>query len=131
MPIWAWDAPSYCWMTTRRQWPLSGVVFNWAWVLLFLMTGDEEAARDALDHAMEGNSHVAPLLVGVGRESEVVTAPFVASGSEDEAHLCIQILGEAWERSGLAQMWLYKVLVDMGLVESLDEESEGEPPAAH
>jgi tetratricopeptide (TPR) repeat protein len=122
----------------QRSWDLleeyddeSTAVFNWAWVLLFLMTGDEEAARDALGHAMECNPHVAVLLVGMGAEPEDELPPRVVPGSEQEAYLCLDILGEAWEMWGAAQWWLYNVLVDMGLVESEDDETEGEPPSAH
>ncbi|MEN8006396.1 MAG: hypothetical protein ABFS42_05240 [Candidatus Krumholzibacteriota bacterium] len=122
----------------QRSWDLleeydddARAVFNWAWVLLFLMTGDEEAARDALNHAMEKNPHVALLLVGMGAEPEDELPALVVPGSEEEAYLCLDILGEAWEMWGTAQWWLFNVLVDMGLIEPEDEETAGDPPSAH
>lgn len=122
----------------QRSWDLleeyddeTGAVFNWAWVLLFLMTGDEEAARDALNHAMEHNPHVALLLVGLGAESDEDLPPVIVPGSEEEAFLCLDVLGEAWEMWGAAQWWLYNVLVDLGLVEAEDDEPGGQPPSAH
>ncbi len=122
----------------QRSWDLledynddAGAVFNWAWVLLFLMVGDEDAARDALNHAMEANPQVALLLVGMGAEPEDELPPLIVPGSEHEAYLCLDILGEAWEMWGAAQWWLYNVLVDMGLIESDDGDIAGEPPSAH
>lgn len=100
----------------------SGAVFNWARVLLLLMTGDEGAARDAVDHAMAANPHVAFMLVGMGQDSSEELSPYIKTGSEEEALFCVQVLGEAWERSGFAQMWLYRLMGDLGLVERLDGE---------
>lgn len=122
----------------QRSWDLleeyddeTRAVFNWAWVLLFLMTGDEDAARDALNHAMESNPHVAVLLVGMGPEPAGELPALIVPGGRDEAYLCLDILGEAWEMWGGAQWWLYNVLVDLGLVEPEDEETEGDPPSSH
>ena len=122
----------------QRSWDLleeynddAGAVSNWAWVLLFLMVGDEDAARDALNHAMEANPQVALLLVGMGAEPEEELPPLIVPGSEQEAYLCLDILGEAWEMWGAAQWWLYNVLVDMGLIENDGEEIAGDTPSAH
>jgi tetratricopeptide (TPR) repeat protein len=118
----------------QRSWDLleeydddASAIYGWAWVLLFLMTGDEEAAQDSLDHALNGNAHVAPWLLGMVDEE---TADFddlpaqVEIGSQDEARLCAGILGEAWARTGPAQVWLHEVLVEMGLLDPLDETPE-------
>jgi len=123
----------------QRSWDLleehddeSGAAFAWAWVLLFLLNGDEGGARDALDHAMSCNPHVALYLVGLGPDSdEEPLPPYVKVGSEDEAQLCVQILGEAWARSGEAQMWLYGVMVEMGLIGMEGDEDKGGGGAAH
>ncbi len=122
----------------QRSWDLleeydddAGAVFCWAWVLLFLMAGDEDAARDALNHAMETNPQAALLLVGMGASPEEELPAVIVPGSEQEAYLCFDILGEAWEMWGAAQLWLFKVLVDMGLIESDDGDIAGEPPSAH
>ena len=122
----------------QRSWDLleecdddKGAVFNWAWVLLLLMTGDEEAAREALDHAMEGNPHVAPWLVGMMEEPEEDLPAHIKAGSEDEARLCAQILGEAWDIAGSAQWWLYNVLEEMGLIDPPEGEPGAVPPASH
>ncbi|MCK9997418.1 MAG: hypothetical protein KAH56_14180 [Candidatus Krumholzibacteria bacterium] len=122
----------------QRSWDLleehddeSGAVFAWAWVLLFLLNGDKDGARDALDHAMAGNPHVAPLLVGMGLDAKDDLPPYFKVGSEEEARFCLQVLGEAWERSGEAQMWLYSVMVEMGLIDPMGDGPEGGGPAAH
>lgn len=125
----------------QRSWDLleeydddTAAVFNWAWVLLFLMTGDEEAAHDALGHALDGNPHVAPLLLGMvddtAWDGEGLPAQ-VTPGGEEEARLCAGILGEAWERSVPASLWLHDVLVGMGLLPAQDESENGETPVAN
>jgi len=118
----------------QRSWDLledfddqENTVCAWAWVLLFVLTGDEEAAMDGLQHAMELNPYVASLLVGLAEDPIEEVPAYFTVGSEEEAQYTIQILGEAWERAGEAQWWLYNVLVDMGLIEVEDEE-EGLTP---
>jgi len=91
-------------------------VFNWSWVLLFLMIGDEDGARDALDHALDLNPYVAPLLIGLGGDEEPLTAPTYTIGSREEAIYCLQVLGEAWTGHLSAHWWLLDVLHEMGLV---------------
>jgi tetratricopeptide (TPR) repeat protein len=120
----------------QRSWDLleeyddeQSAVFNWAWVLLLLMTGDEDAARDSLDHAMAANPYVAPLLLGMGQEDDADPPSHFELGSEGEARLCSQILGESWECVGQAQWWLYNTLVDQGLIE-VEEEDEDAGSAA-
>ncbi len=109
----------------------SGAVFNWARVLLCLLTGDENAARDAVDHAMAANPHVASLLVGMGGDSTEELSPYIKTGSEEEALFCVQVLGEAWEGSGMAQMWLYRLMVDLGVVKDLDGDIGGGGVVGH
>ena len=118
----------------QRSWDLleeydddASAIYSWAWVLLFLMTGDEEAAHDALDHALNGNAHVAPWLLGMVDEEAADFDDLPAQveiGSEDEARLCAGILGEAWVRTHPAQIWLHEVLAGMGLLDPLDETPE-------
>ena len=123
----------------QRSWDLleehddeSGAAFAWAWVLLFILNGDKDGARDALDHAMSCNPHVALFLVGLGPDSDgEPLPPYVKVGSEDEAQLCVQILGEAWARSAEAQMWLYGVMVEMGLIGMEGDEDKSGGGAAH
>jgi len=120
----------------QRSWDLLeeydddiSAVYNWAWVLLLLVTGDEDAAREAVDHAMECNPYVAPWLIGMGQGREKDIPLYFDQGTDSEAQLCLQILGEGWECSGQAQWWLYNVLVDQGLIEVVDEgKGAGEPP---
>jgi len=113
----------------QRSWDLlediedDGTVAAWSWVLLLLLVDDQDAALDALHQAMEANPYVAPWFVNMGDpEAEPVVAPYLESGSEDEAMVCAQMLGESWNRSPEAQMWLYNILVEMGLV---DDEAGG------
>ena len=91
---------------------------------------NEEAALELVDKA---------LLVDPQCVDALTIRAFVTS--EDAGELIAALehvatcgennLGEAWEMWGIAQWWLYNVLVDMGLVESEDDETEGEPPSAH
>jgi len=113
----------------QRSWDLleecddeENTVYAWAWVLLFLLTGDEEAAIDSLQHAMDLNPFVASLLVGLTEDPTEEVPAYFTIGSEEEAQYTLQILGEAWEREGEAQWWLYNVLVDLGLIEVEDGE---------
>lgn len=117
----------------QRSWDLLeeyddevSAIFNWAWVLLLLLTGDEDAARDSLEHAMEKNPYVAPWLIGMGQGREEDLPTYFEHGSEAEAQLCAQILGEPWECSGQAQWWLYNVLVDQGLIEVQEDDDPDE-----
>jgi tetratricopeptide (TPR) repeat protein len=105
-------------------------VYSWAWVLLYLQTGDEEGARHALDDALDQNPYVAPLLIGLGDDKERDLPAVLAPGGEDEAYYCILVLGEAWERAGEAQLWLYEVLQDMGLIDADDEDPKDGDPAS-
>jgi hypothetical protein len=114
----------------QRSWDLleeyddeQSAVYNWAWILVLLMTGDEEAAREALDHAIAANPYVAPRLLGMGQEDDDPPAHFEL-GSEGEARVCTQILGEAWECVGQAQWWLYNTLVEQGLIEVEDDDED-------
>lgn len=109
----------------QRSWDLledlddDGTVASWAWVLLMVLTGDDDAARDSLHHAMDTNPYVAPWFVNLGDpEAEPVMALVVEPGSEDEALVCADLLGEGWMRSPDAQWWLHDVLVEMGLLDS-------------
>jgi len=109
----------------QRAWDLledlqdEGTVASWAWVLLLVLTGDEEAARDGLHQAMESNPYVAPWFVNMGDpDLEPDPAAVVMPGSEDEALVCADILGEGWMRSPEAQWWLHDVLVELGLLEA-------------
>ncbi len=118
----------------QRSWDLledfddeKNTVCAWAWVLIFLVTGDEEGAVDGLKHALELNPYVAQLLIGLDEEPTEEVPPFFTAGSSEEAHYTVQVIGEAWQRAGEAQWWLYNVLVDLGLVE-VEDEDEGLTP---
>jgi tetratricopeptide (TPR) repeat protein len=113
----------------QRSWDLleeydddRSAVFHWGWLLLFIMTNDEQGAHDALKHAMEVNPYVAPWFLGMAEFSEDIPA-YIALGSEAEAQVCAQVLAESWERNPDAQMWLHQALSEMGLI-SDDEDEE-------
>ena len=121
----------------QRSWDLleevddgESTIYAWAWVLLHLMVDDEEGAAAALDRALAANPYVAPWLAGVGDpgEHEPVTAPRLVRGSEEEALVTLDVLGEAWDCDPEAQWWLLDVLADMGFIEDEDEESDDEAP---
>jgi hypothetical protein len=113
----------------QRAWDLleelddgEDLVAAWAWVLLLLLNDEDEAARESLDHAMDLNPYVATWLVGLGDpEVESPAADWVEPGSEDEAIICADILGEGWSRTPDVQWWLHDVLVDLGLLDAPDE----------
>lgn len=119
----------------QRSWDLleevddgCSTIHGWAWVLLNLMVDDVPAARAALERALAANPYVAPWLAGVGDsgDREVPVGARVSPGSEDEALITLDILGEAWDCDPEAQDWLYDVLADLGF---LDEESDDEEGA--
>jgi len=112
----------------QRSWDLleeydddRSAVFHWAWLLLFIMTNDEQGAQDALKHAMEVNPFVAPWFLGMAEFNDDVPA-YIALGSEAEAQVCAQILAEAWERNPDAQMWLHQALTELGLISEDEDE---------
>jgi tetratricopeptide (TPR) repeat protein len=122
----------------QRSWDLleevddgQSTVYAWAWVLLRLMVEDMAGAREALDNALAANPYVAPWLAGVGDpgDREVPAGTRVVAGSEDEALITLDILGEAWDCDPEAQSWLYDVLVDMGFIadETFDEDEDDAP----
>jgi tetratricopeptide (TPR) repeat protein len=106
-----------------------GAVMSWSWVLLLVLVDDEDAAREALTQAMEANPYVAPWLLGIGEPETTPSAdPFIQPGSQDEAHVCVDILAEAWLREPDAQWWLHDRLVELGLIDSPEEEADEGPP---
>ena len=120
----------------QRAWDLledmedGGAVAAWAWVLLQVLTDDGTAARESLHRAMDANPYVAPWFVNLGDpdlepDPKVVVMP----GSEDEALVCADILGEGWLRSPEAQWWLHDVLVELGLLDAESEPGQDARPA--
>ena len=107
----------------QRSWDLleeyddESAVFQYGWLLVYLLSGDDEAAEDALKHAMDVNPHVVPYLLGMGEELEG-NPPKVTVGSREEAQVVGQIMGPAWENHPAAMMWLHDQLVEMGLIEA-------------
>ncbi len=117
----------------QRSWDLleecdtgTDTVYAWSWVLLFLLIGDEAAAADGLQHAMELNPYVAQQLVGLGDEPDDENPPTFKPGSQEEAWHALDVIGDAWGRAGEAQMWLFQTLSEMGLVEVEDEDEDDE-----
>lgn len=111
----------------QRAWDLledyddDSAVYQWAWLLVFLMTDDEEAADDALENAMTVNPHVVPHLLGMAEPSDETPA-VVELGSAEEARVAGTVLGEAWENNPKALLWLHSAMVEMGIIELDDED---------
>lgn len=105
--------------------PGDSAVMAWAWVLLHLLVDDEERARTALDRALALNPYAATGILGLGDEPVGEIAPFVAPGSQAEANVCEQILGEAWDRAPFAQDWLQDVMQQLGLLDDDDPDDDG------
>jgi tetratricopeptide (TPR) repeat protein len=114
----------------QRSWDLleefddDSAVFQYGWLLVYLMSGDEDAAEDALNTALEVNPHVVPFLLGMGEELEG-NPPTVAVGSREEAQMVGQILGQTWENQPTALLWLHDKMVQMGYLNE-DEGDSGE-----
>jgi len=116
----------------QRSWDLleefdteDNTLHSWAWVLLFLWIGEEEAATKGLHSAMEMNPYVASLLVGIDDDDDVEILLYHQPGSIEEAHYILEIMGEAWSRDGETQMWLFRSLSEMGLIE-IDDDEDGD-----
>lgn len=115
----------------QRSWDLleeydddRSALFQWAWVLTFLLAQDPEAAEDALEHALEMNVGAVPYLLGmIEQEGEPGMAP-PAPGSEEEAELCGLILGEAWRSREEPLFWLQEQLLERGVLQVDDEEGD-------
>jgi len=111
----------------QRAWDLledyddDSAIYQWAWLLVFLMTDDEEAADDALENAMTVNPHVVPHLLGMAEPSDETPA-VVELGSAEEARVAGTVLGEAWENNPKALLWLHSAMVEMGIIELDDED---------
>jgi tetratricopeptide (TPR) repeat protein len=116
----------------QRSWDLleeyddESAVFQYSWLLVHLISGDDDAAEDALNHAMDVNPHVVPYLLGMGEELEG-NPPTVTVGSREEAQVVGQIMGMAWEGFPTGQIWLHDQMVKMGLIE-LDEDQDDRLP---
>ena len=113
------------WDVLEQYDPGDSSVMAWAWVLLHLLVDDEDAARTALDRALVLNAYAVTGILGLGDEMTPEITPYVAAGSQAEANVCEQILGEAWDRAPYAQDWLEDVLERLGL---LDGEPDGDDP---
>ncbi|PIE75945.1 hypothetical protein CSA17_04845 [bacterium DOLJORAL78_65_58] len=116
----------------QRSWELleeyddDSAIFKWGWVLCLLLAGSMEEAEESLREALDTNPFVAPLLLGMMEPIEGQPA-VVTIGSREEAQICVQIIGEAWESRPEARMWLHEQLVAMGMI-TLDQDDDD---AAH
>jgi len=112
----------------QRSWDLleeyddDSAIFKWGWVLCLLMARSMDEAEDSLRDALDINPYVAPHLLGMAEPVEGQPA-VVTIGSEEEAQICYQIIGEAWEHHPEPRMWLHQQLVDMGMI-TLDEDDD-------
>ena len=120
----------------QRAWDLleeyddDSAVYQYAWLLVYLMSGDEDAAGDALNTAMDVNPHVVPYLLGMGEELDG-NPPVVTIGSREEAQVVGQILGQAWENLPNAMLWLHDQMVEMGYMEMDGDEEDEERSSLH
>ena len=82
-------------------------MFAWARVLERHMAGDESGATEALKEARQTNPHVEPLLTGTKRMPRDLPG-YYGFGDENEAVICVDAIGPAWKRAGVAMAWLKK-----------------------
>lgn len=117
------------WDMLEQYDPGDSALMAWAWVLLYLLVDDEDSARTALDRALALNPYAATGILGLGDDPPRETLPYVAAGSQAEANVCDQVLGEAWDRAPFAQDWLEDVMVALGLLDGdPDDDGDGNPP---
>lgn len=80
-------------------------MFAWARVLQRLLAGDEPGAATALREAREANPHVEAFLTGCKRRPRGELG-YYSPGEESEAIVCLDCLGDAWDRHPDAREWL-------------------------
>jgi len=82
-------------------------MFKWARVLERFMADDEAGATAALAEARQANPHVEPLLTGKKRMPRNMP-DYYSIGDENEAIVCVDAIGAAWEHAEGALAWLKK-----------------------
>ena len=89
------DDPSAVWQYGRVLWA-------------FRRDGDSQLARERLRGALRGNRHVPRYLTGKAEWPGPLPGSY-ALGSEEEAVICADELGDAWRRTPGAEHWLNAV----------------------
>ena len=84
----------------------SGTVFAWGRTLERFLAADLDGAANALRRARHNNPFVELYLSGK-RKLPKSRPAFYSPGSDDEACLCIETLGEAWAAHPDAVFWLH------------------------
>jgi tetratricopeptide (TPR) repeat protein len=83
-----------------------GATWKYGWALwTFRREGDGESARQRLQAARRANRHVPNYLTGKGQWPGPLPVSY-SPGSEEEAVLCAEELGEAWRATPGAADWL-------------------------
>ncbi len=81
-------------------------VFNWGASLERILSGDFVGAARVLERARENNRFV-ELYLTAGRKLPPEMPDSYSYGSEEEAVVCIEMLGEAWAMHPEALLWLF------------------------
>jgi len=80
-------------------------VFNWGQTLERVLCGDFQGAEQALKHARSNNRFVELYLTGKKKLSRAMPDSY-GFGSEEEALICVETMGEAWAGHPEALIWL-------------------------
>jgi tetratricopeptide (TPR) repeat protein len=81
-------------------------LFNWGRMLERILCGDLDGAARALKHARKNNRFVELYLTGRKRPPREMPDSY-SFGSEEEAIICAEALGEAWVTHPKALTWLF------------------------
>ncbi|MFZ3213927.1 MAG: hypothetical protein WA188_20665 [Terriglobales bacterium] len=82
-----------------------GAVFNWGRTLERILSGDFKGAEHALEHARSHNRFVELYLTAKKKPPRAMPDSY-SFGSDEEALICIECLGEAWAAHPEALIWL-------------------------
>ena len=80
-------------------------MFAWALVLERFLADDEDGAAKALKEARKSNKHVEAYVAGRKRMPEDCP-DFFGFGDENEAIICAEAIGAAWQQNPPAVAWL-------------------------
>jgi tetratricopeptide (TPR) repeat protein len=101
-----------------------GAVFNWGRTLERVLCADFQGAEQVLQHARSHNRFVELYLTGKKKLPRSMPDSY-SFGSEEEALICIECLGEAWAVHPEALIWL---LMQVEEVRETDQPLQKERP---
>lgn len=92
----------------RKYKESSSAVFYWGRTLERFLSGDLRGAEEALRDARARNRFVEVYLTGLKRAPSLLPRHYI-DGSDDEALVCLDAIGEAWDKHPEALAWLQAI----------------------